>query len=436
MIVKRFCSNTLRRGLVLFVVLLLALPWSALASSVDESIVDATAPTGSVTLAPGASASITINLSVTGQQVGTATFDVYRDWTLSGGAFTGANPQTFTVSPRAATDPATTFSTTGTVTVDSGQAAGTFTLAVGAFDITNTNTTGAKLSAGSSSNYQVTVQAPTDTTPPTINCGQPDGIWHADNVSIACTASDSSGLQNPIDASFNLTTNVPAGAETDNASTDSRQVCDTLNNCITAGPISGNKVDRKAPSITIGTPSNGVSYLLNQVVAASYGCTDGGSGVATCAGPVPSGSNVDTGSVGSKTFTVNASDNVGNASTSTVTYSVNYNVCLLFDNTRPAKAGSTLPIKLQLCDANNANASSSGIVVTATSITQVSASTDGALQDSGNANPDNNFRYDPTLGGTGGYIYNLSTKGYGTGTYKMVFTTSNGGSGEITFAVK
>lgn len=152
---KTLLATLLALALPVFVMTLVAL-----ASSVDESIVDTTAPTGSVTLAPGASGVITINLRVTGNQVGTATFDVYRDWTLSGGVFTGSNPQTFTVPPRAAQDPATTFSTSGTVTVASGQADGMFTLAVAAFNITNSNQQGGKLAAGASSNYQVTVEDP------------------------------------------------------------------------------------------------------------------------------------------------------------------------------------------------------------------------------------------------------------------------------------
>ena len=36
-------------------------------------------------------------------------------------------------------------------------------------------------------------------------------------------------------------------------------------------------------------------------------------------------------------------------------------------------------------------------------------------------NPDYNFRYDATLGDTGGYIYNLSTKGLTSGTWKVTF---------------
>ena len=149
------------RWVLALVAALVAMPMAVMASEVVvTSVVDATAPTGSVTLAPGASETITINMTVTGKQDGTATFEVYRDWTLTSGTFAGSNSQEFTVGPRAASDPATTFSTSGTVTVAVGQAPGTFTLAVGAFDITNSNPTGAKLAAGSSSSYSVTVSAP------------------------------------------------------------------------------------------------------------------------------------------------------------------------------------------------------------------------------------------------------------------------------------
>jgi sugar lactone lactonase YvrE len=98
-----------------------------------------------------------------------------------------------------------------------------------------------------------------------------------------------------------------------------------------------------------------------------------------------------------------------------------YNVCLLYDPTKAVKSGATIPIKLQLCDANGGNLSSSSIVVHATTLTMVSTSISGQVQDAGNANPDNDFRYDATLGGTGGYIFNLSTKGLTTGTYQLNF---------------
>ncbi len=62
---------------------------------------------------------------------------------------------------------------------------------------------------------------------------------------------------------FNLTTNVPAGTETANAATNSRQVCDVVGNCTTAAPITGNKVDKKAPTIAIASPTAGATYGLN-----------------------------------------------------------------------------------------------------------------------------------------------------------------------------
>ena len=158
---------------------------------------------------------------------------------------------------------------------------------------------------------------------PSVVCAPPDGAWHADNVALACTATDTgSGLANPGDAAFSLATSVAAGAENANASTSSRMVCDVAGNCTAAGPIGGNKIDRKAPVIALTTPANGAVYQQFQVVKASYGCSDGGSGLATCAGTLPNLSLINTLTLDSKTFVVNATDAAGNASTSTVTYHI------------------------------------------------------------------------------------------------------------------
>src|SRR5215469_1265211 len=263
-----------------------------------------------------------------------------------------------------------------------------------------------------------------DKTPPAINCGSPDGAWHASDVTIGCTATDGgSGLDASSPSSFSLTTSVPAGTETASAFTNGLTVCDIAGNCTVAGPVGPNKVDKKPPQITIAVPS-ATSYKLNQAVASSYSCSDGGSGVATCAGPVPSGSSFDTASAGAKTFTVNASDNVGNASALSVSYSVGYTVCLLYDDTRAAKSGSTIPIKFQLCDALGHDVSSAGVTVTALQVVMISTNASTTVDDAGNANPDSNFRFDPTLGPAGGYIFNLQTTGLSTGTYVLTFTVS------------
>jgi hypothetical protein len=153
-------KRNMNLGLSLAIIVALLAAPLVFASDWAVAVVDVTAPTDSVTLAPGGSAAIVIDISVTGNQVGTATFKVYRDWTLSGGTFTGSNAAEFTVEPRAGGDPATNFSTNGTITVAAGQADGTFTLEAGVFNITNTNDTGAKLDKGVASSYEVIVEAP------------------------------------------------------------------------------------------------------------------------------------------------------------------------------------------------------------------------------------------------------------------------------------
>jgi hypothetical protein len=45
------------------------------------------------------------------------------------------------------------------------------------------------------------------------------------------------------------------------------------------------------------------------------------------------------------------------------------------------------------------------------------------VEDSGNANPEGNFRF-TSLDGAAGYIFNLSTKGLTQGTWEMTFRVS------------
>jgi hypothetical protein len=198
------------------------------------------------------------------------------------------------------------------------------------------------------------------------------------------------------------------------------------NRALTADEVAGRAgicppADATPPTITITTPA-ATNYLLNQTTTADFTCADTGSGLASCTGPAPSGSPIDTTSVGAHTFTINAADNAGNTATKSVGYTVIYKICLLYDPSKVHRKGSTIPIKIQVCDTADANASASSIALTAHSITQTSTSTSGPVEDSGNANPDNNFRYDPALGATGGYIYNLSTKDLTTGSYTLNFT--------------
>jgi hypothetical protein len=269
-----------------------------------------------------------------------------------------------------------------------------------------------------------------DATAPPVNCAAPDGMWHATDVNLACTATDAtSGLATPADASFSLSTNVPAGTETANASTVTHAVADQAGNTTTAGPISGNKVDRKAPGISISQPTAG-SYLLNQSVAASYSCSDGGSGVAACAGPVSSGASIDTSSAGTRTFTVTATDAVGNVSTQSVTYTVGY----LFsgflqpvDNppmVNTGKAGRTYPVKFRLTTASGSSISSlsavKSITYQSTSCGAFGSDPNDALETE--ATGATSLRYYSTANQ---YIYNWATPRT-SGCYTLFLTLDSG----------
>jgi YVTN family beta-propeller protein len=289
-------------------------------------------------------------------------------------------------------------------------------------DATGITVTCSATSGGGTEIQSVTIKR--DATGPGISCGLADATWHVSDVSIGCTASDGiSGLVNSSDAGFELTTAVAPGTETANASTGTRQVCDTAGNCSTAGPVSGNKIDKKAPAIRIIAPTSG-TYLLNQAVTVDYDCSDGGSGVASCSGTVANGGQVNTATAGNHTFTVSSADNVGNtASSLTVNYVVKFGLVVLFDQTKASKSGSTVPIKVRLVDSNGSNVSAIGTVLHATSVIQTSSLASTVLDNAGSSNPDFDFRYDA---GLGGYIFNLQTSGYETGTYILNFAAAGG----------
>jgi len=98
--------------------------------------------------------------------------------------------------------------------------------------------------------------------------------------------------------------------------------CSATNQYGTASNPVTMKKDTAAPSVRITKPANGAIYKLNQKVLAAYKCADGISGVATCTGSVADGAAILTSVAGSQTFSVTASDDAGNTTTKSVTYSV------------------------------------------------------------------------------------------------------------------
>jgi hypothetical protein len=160
------------------------------------------------------------------------------------------------------------------------------------------------------------------------------------------------------------------------------------------------------------TPAAGAKYELNQVVDANYTCRDGGSGVAICRGNVSNGAAISTASTGNETFTVNSTDNVGNvASPQSVSYLVTFGVCLLYNPHRVEGTGEVIRLRLQLCDAKRADVSSGNNVLHAISLVQTSTGASEPIHTPGDKDADDDFRFERRLGPTGGYVFDLKTRG-------------------------
>lgn len=258
----------------------------------------------------------------------------------------------------------------------------------------------------------------------------PNGAWTSENVSVSFNATDNSGGSGVTTITYSF-----SGAQTGSglfpgaSGSISVTAEGETNVAYFATDAAGNvepaqsiavRIDRTPPTVTLTSPMS-TTYLLHQAVAAGYTCADSSSGVALCLGSVGNGGSLPTDTAGSRTFSVQARDAAGNATTTTTTYAVAYGVRPLYDEGKPVKSGSTIPIKLQLSDAAGANVSSPAVVASATAVVFVASTSASAPQDSGNANPDGNFRYDATLGS---YIFNLSTKGLAAGQYQLRFTVT------------
>ena len=164
-----------------------------------------------------------------------------------------------------------------------------------------------------------------------------------------------------------------------------------------------------------GTVTFTVKNAANAVVGLPVVGTVSG-GVATANYTLPGGTTPQaltiTGAFSGGTFTA--------PSSGTGTLNVTFNICLLYDPTKAVRSGATYLIRIQLCDINGNNVSSPDTVVHAVRLAQVSSTSSGEVITSGNANADNNFRFDE-----GYYVYNLKTAGLSTGVYDLYFTAGS-----------
>jgi hypothetical protein len=195
-----------------------------------------------------------------------------------------------------------------------------------------------------------------DKTAPTITASRSPAAnsygWNNVNVTVSFETSDAlSGVDPATDPPDVVLPDEGAGQYVTGT------VYDLAGNSASA-TVSDINIDKTAPVVTITAPTEGAEYLLNQNVSANWSAEDALSGIASAGGTVPSGSPIPTGTVGSNTFTVTATDKADNTTTKTVNYYVRYNFIGFLppvDNppvVNVGKAGRTFPVKWQLKDAN------------------------------------------------------------------------------------
>jgi hypothetical protein len=195
-------------------------------------------------------------------------------------------------------------------------------------------------------------------------------------------------------------------------------------------------VDNTLPVVTITVPAQGAGYALGETVLANWTATDALSGIASAVGTVPSGSPIETGTLGTKTFTVTATDKAGNERTVTVTYSVWYGFRGLLPPYQPAprsfKVGSSIPLKWQYTDVNgtvlDSSAANPRVRIVAVGTTPPVTDDPILVEDPGNSG----LRYDST---DGMWIFNWQTKGSPVATYWIWITSVQTGQANGPFPI-
>jgi Ca2+-binding RTX toxin-like protein len=160
-----------------------------------------------------------------------------------------------------------------------------------------------------------------DTTPPdvisSVNCPEPgQGPWCRGTVQVGWFVTDP---DSPVTSTSGCNT---ATITSDTPAAGTVFTCEATSAGGTASePVTVFR-DGTPPVVTLMSPGNGASYTVGSTVNATYHCTDAGSGTASCEAPVASGSAIDTALAGTRGFTVNAEDEVGNTRSVSHTYTV------------------------------------------------------------------------------------------------------------------
>lgn len=181
--------------------------------------------------------------------------------------------------------------------------------------------------------------------------------------------------------------------------------------------------DNTAPEITASI-EDGAEFTLNELATFSWSASDGQSGLAAVDCAYQTGTPLDTSTVGEKTINITAVDNAGNTTEKVIKYYVRYSFIGLFSPVDPDgriyQAGSTIPVKFRLEDANGSCIKTATATI---SYAPVDPATYWTAQTDCNFEPTDFFRFDES---NMQYIYNFSTAGFAAGEYDIKITLDDG----------
>ncbi len=172
-------------------------------------------------------------------------------------------------------------------------------------------------------------------------------------------------------------------------------------------------------TVDIASPVNNATYALNQEVYAQYSCSGT---FRECVGTVNDGGRLDTSSVGTKSFGVDAVVSAGPTANRSVTYYVRYGIGIL--PSPSVRGGLSQPVVLELRDDKGNNVSSRDIVLKAQGIVQDTPDRQSVPQPAGFARSSKDFAFVPWPGSNGRYAYTINALGLKTGSYLLQFSVS------------
>lgn len=265
-----------------------------------------------------------------------------------------------------------------------------------------------------------------DTTPPVISSNQTplanSNGWNNTDVTVTFTATD--------DVSTPTCTVNSAVLTSESAGQSVSTTCiDAAGNSANA-TVSDINIDKTAPMLTM--PSLASNYTVGSSAMFSFSATDTLSGLASVSAtlngnPVSSGSTEVLNQLGSNTFTLAATDKAGNSVTQTVIFSVVYGFGgflppLTADSRTNFHLGSVIPVKFDLVDASGAAVSTAVARLSLQKLFNGDPIGDPIdATPTGGADSGNLFRYNG-----GHYAYNLSTKPFTAGIWRIQATLDDG----------